>query len=296
VLENRYTTLFEFRRALWPALEHLRDPARYDQSIAGFFDHVILPDFEAFRQAVKEDTGSEVAVIQRECDAPPPRHLDGGLFRDLDTLIVVSLDHNRTGQAASGAEIEAVRAFLGREGRCVVVCPHHDIGASDSLEAQQVEFNHHRDVTVPARQQLGGFARSLLAGLGVPVVNQFGHSPARLPDGNPAPIVVERDVPGAPELLEGVTTLNLHPHLPHLYVPPESRDRVDVLARQPVNPAAPHPFTDAGNRSFNALLRDRPPGLPGLVLVCDATLWSSAFGGLASLRAFWHNLARVPTS
>ena len=38
VLENRYTTLFEFRRAVWPALEHLRDPSRYNQGIAGFLD------------------------------------------------------------------------------------------------------------------------------------------------------------------------------------------------------------------------------------------------------------------
>ena len=27
----------------------------------------------------------------------------------------------------------------------------------------------------------------------------------------------------------------------------------------------------------------------------DATLWSSAFGGLPSLQAFWRNLARLPS-
>src|SRR6188508_2603522 len=52
VLENRYPTLFEFRRALWPLMEHLRDPSHYDQSIAGFFDHIVLPDFDAFRATV----------------------------------------------------------------------------------------------------------------------------------------------------------------------------------------------------------------------------------------------------
>jgi hypothetical protein len=293
VLEDRYTTLFEFRRALWPEFEHLREAAQYNQSIAGFFDNIILPDFEQFRRAVKEDTGNEVAVIQRETDAPPPRHLDDGLFRNLDTLIVVSLDHSRTEQAASAAEIEAIRAFLGREDHCVVVCPHHDIGAQDKLETQVVEFKHHQDITIPARQRLGGYARSLLAGLGVPVVNQYGLNPARLPDGSPAPLSVNRDLAGADTLLESVTTFNWHPHLPHLFVPPECASRVDVLARQQINPAAaPHPFTRAGNRFFNALLRVRPPDLPGLVLVCDATLWSSAFGGLPALRAFWHNLAR----
>ena len=33
---------------------------------------------------MKEQAGTEVAVIQRETDAPPPRHLDDDLFRDLE--------------------------------------------------------------------------------------------------------------------------------------------------------------------------------------------------------------------
>jgi hypothetical protein len=295
VLENRYPTLFEFRRALWPEFEHLKDPTRFNQSIAGFFDHVILPDFEMFRRAIREETGNEVAVIQRDTGAPPPRHLDDDFFKDLDTLIVVSLDHDRTDQVASDAEIEAIRAFLSRDGRCVVICPHHDIGSEDQLEAQRVEHAHHGDGTIPGRQRLGGFARSLLAGLGVPVRNQFGLNPARQPDGSPALLAVAQDLPWAGVLLKGVPTFNLHPHLPHLTVAAEYRERVDVLARQPINPLAPrHPFTDAGNRYFDALLRVRPPGVAGLVLVGDATLWSSAFLGLSSLQAFWRNLARVP--
>lgn len=295
VLENRYPTLFEFRRAVWPAFERLKDPARFNQSVAGFFDHVILPDFDQFRRVIQEETGHEVAVIQRETDAPPPAHLDDTLFEDLETLILISLDHTRTGQTASGGEIAAIRSFLSREGRCLVVCPHHDIGSVDTLESQRVEHDHHGDITIPGRQQLGGFARSVLAGLGVPVENRFGLNPAKLPDGGPAPLVIDRDVPGVEALLAGVSTFNLHPHLPHLTVAHEHRGCVEVLARQPINPTAPrHPFTDAGKRTFDALLRVRPPNLPGLVLACDATLWSSAFGGLPSLRAFWTNLARLP--
>ena len=294
VLENRYPSLFEFRRAVWPAFEHLRDPGNFNQSIGGFFDHIILPDFELFRRAVRDETGTEVAVIQRETDTPPPTQLDDDLFKQIDTLIVVSLDHNRTEQAASVGEIDAIRAFVGREGRCVVICPHHDIGADDRLDSELVEYKHHGDVTIPPRQRLGGFARSLLAGLGVPVQNQFGLNPARAEDGTPAPLVVNRDLPGANAVLAGVATFNLHPHLPHLFVPPEFRSLVDVLARQPINPMAPrHLFTDAGNRFFDALLRVRLPGLPGMVLVGDATLWSSAFGGLPSLQVFWRNLAKL---
>jgi hypothetical protein len=295
VLENRYPSLFEFRRLLWPEFEHLCDASKFNQSIAGFFDNIIFEDFELFRRVVREETGNEVAVIQRETDAPPPTQLDDKFFEEIDTLVIVSLDHNRTNQVASAAEIEAIRAFLGREGRCVVICPHHDIGADDTLNGELVEYKHHGDATIPPQQRLGGFARSLLAGLGVPVQNQFGLNPARASDGAPAPLEMNLDLPGANELLAGVTTFNIHPHLPHLYVPPEYRHLVDVLARQPINPTAPrHVFTDAGNRVFDALLRVRPAGLPGLVLVGDATLWSAAFGGVPSLQAFWRNLAKLP--
>src|SRR5262245_14382440 len=73
VLENRYTTLFEFRRAVWPVFDHLRDAAQYNQGIAGFFDYIVLPDFDAFRRVVKEATGHDVALLQRETDAMPPK-------------------------------------------------------------------------------------------------------------------------------------------------------------------------------------------------------------------------------
>jgi hypothetical protein len=32
----------------------------------------------------------------------------------------------------------------------------------------------------------------------------------------------------------------------------------------------------------------------GQLFVCDATLWSSAFGGLGSLQNLWRNLAQLP--
>ena len=161
-------------------------------------------------------------------------------------------------------ELEAIRAFLGREDRCVVICPHHDIGAVDDLELQRVEFNHHRDVTIPAARAARGVRPLAVGRARGPVVNQFGLNPARLPDGTPAPLVMNRDLPGVAELLAGVTTFNIHPHLPHLYVPPEAGNLVDVLARQLINPTAnPHPFTNAGNRHFNALLEGPAPGLAG---------------------------------
>jgi hypothetical protein len=293
VLENRYPTLFEFRRALWPHFEHLRDPARYTQGIVGFLDHIVLSDYALFQKLIHEETGYDVPVIQR-ADNEPPQYLDESFLKDIDTLIVVSLDHYRTGQEASREEIEALRAFLGREEHCLVVCPHHDIGADNLPAAQHVEFNHHADRLVPAQQRIGGFARSVLSGLGFPIKNRFGLNPARMADGSPAPLYVNHDLDKL-GVLQSVTTFNMHPYLPHLFVPLQIATQVDVLAQQQINLDAPrHPFIEAGNRVFNALLQLHSSSYAGQILVCDATLWSSAFGGLQSLQAFWRNLARLP--
>ena len=304
VLENRYPTLFEFRRALWPVFEHLRSPSRYSQGIAGFLDHVILSDFDLFRRVIKEETGHDVPVIQRESviqqeeagkhPTPQRTQLDDSYFKGLDTLIIVSLDHFRTSQEASRGEIDTIGSFLQHEDHCLVVCPHHDIGADNLSASQQVEFDHHADRLVPAQQRIGGFARSVLNGLGFPIENRFGLNPARMADGSPAPLYVNRDLDKL-GVLQGVTTFNIHPHLPYLFVPPQVATQVEVLAQQQINLGAPrHPFVEAGNRVFNALLQLRSSSYAGKIFVCDATLWSSAFGGLNSLQAFWRNLARLP--
>jgi hypothetical protein len=96
-------------------------------------------------------------------------------------------------------------------------------------------------------------------------------------------------------LLDGVATFNLHPHLPHLERVGAATERLEVLARQPVDPTAPaHPFTAAGHTSFDALLQSGPGVFAGDLLVGDATLWSSTAGGTVSLRRLWNNLLTRP--
>jgi hypothetical protein len=294
-LQNRYPTLFELRRTIWPLYEWASDPTNYRQDITGFLDSVILFDFQRFVDFVSEVAGNQVSVVQREDEAPPVRELDENFLRNVDTLIVVSLDHFRTGQQATPGEISAIQHFLEREDACLVVCPHHDIGAGDDQVAQEVELRHHGDRLVPSQQRIGGFARALLSNLGFPIENRYGLSPARSEKTNaPTPLNILSDLDDL-KILQGVNTFNLHSHLPHLHVPESLNKSVRVLARQLINPLAPpHPFVNAGNRYFNAFLWIPPNGRQAAnIFVCDATLWSSAFSGVGSLEVLWRNLTNL---
>jgi len=293
ILENRYPTLFEFRRAIWPMYEWVSDPVNYQQGIAGFLDHVVLFDFQRFDTVIREVTGNPVSLIQRMDDIPPVREIDEAFLKDVDTLIVVSLDHFMTQQRPSEGEIQAIQHFLERDEACLIVCPHHDVGVGDDQVSRERELRHHGDGLVPSQQRIGGFARSLLDALGLPVENRYGLSPGRrATDNGPSLLLKYADLDEL-RVLQGVDTFNLHPHLPHLYVPDEFRGKFRVLAQQEINlAAAEHPFVEAGNRYFNALLWAAPDGArAGNVFICDATLWSSAFSGVASLQQFWVNLA-----
>ena len=163
--------------------------------------------------------------------------LDADVLAGADTLVVISFDSFRTGQKAAHAEVEAVRAFLAHPDHLAFICPHHDIGDVSDLphdervQRQTADFLHHGDKTIPPQQQFGGLARSLLAGLGVPVENRFGLRPAAEADGSPSPIEVETALDRL-KLLNGVRTFNLHPHLPQFERLGSAVTKLDVVARQ----------------------------------------------------------------
>jgi hypothetical protein len=92
-------------------------------------------------------------------------------------------------------------------------------------------------------------------------------------------------------LLEGVPSLNLHPHLPHLERLDGAIEKLDVLARQSIDlTAPPHPFTAGGRDRFDALLQSHAGVFRGDLLVCDTTLFSSTAGGTDNLARLWTNL------
>jgi hypothetical protein len=299
VIENRFPTLFESRRMGYPRLQELSDPARFDQGVAGFLDHIMKRNFAAFVDLAQASTHQPVVETERVMDDGALSGLDTGLLDGVDTLIVISFDSFRTGQVAGPAEVEAARQFLSQPDHLVFVCPHHDIGdapdlaPSERVQRQIGDFLHHGDRTIPPQQQFGGFARSLLAGLGVPVENRFGLRPAAEADGSPSPIEVDAALDRL-RLLQGVDTFNLHPHLPQLERLGEAAVKLDVLARQKIDLAAPpHPFT-RDRATFDALLQSRPETFPGTLFVSDTTLWSSTAGGAGSLRRLWTNVIERP--
>ncbi|WP_420995042.1 hypothetical protein ACKI2N_007825 [Cupriavidus sp. 30B13] len=297
VIEDRFPALFESRRMGFPRFHEFSDPRRFDQGIAGFLDHIMKHNFTAFVELAATLTGQRVTEAERVLDDGTPRLLDAQLLGGIDTLIVISFDSLRTAQTAQGAEIEAVRAFLAHPDHLAFVCPHHDIGdvaglpEDERLPRQIAEFAHHGDKTIPPSQRFGGFARSLLAGLGVPVENRYGLRPAAAPDGSAAPIEAEASLDRS-GLLRRVSTFNLHPHLPQLERLGEAAGKLDVLARQRIDRAAPaHPFAQQ-RATFDALLQSRPDTFAGTLLVSDATLWSSTAGGVESLRELWTNVVQ----
>lgn len=301
VIENRFPALFESRRMLYPRFEELSDPNLFDQGIGGFLDHIMKKNFTAFLEQASALTSRPVLELERVSDDGKQALLDNELINAVDTLIVISFDSLHTGQETAEIELHAIQAFLATPGNLLIVSPHHDIGHADDLSGtdlmrfQEADFFHHGDKTIPPQQGFGGFGRSLLAGLGVPVENRFGLRPASEADGSPTPIESESALDRL-GLLEGVRTFNLHPHLPHFERLGDAAEKMDVLARQHVDlQAPPHPFTQGGRRTFDALLQSRPGAFAGDLLVSDATLWSATAGGLDSLRRLWTNIAQRPS-
>ena len=220
-----------------------------------------------------------VPVFQRIDQAGFKLPLDERVLADADTLLVFGLDHMVTGQEAAPEEIEAVRQFLEREGTCLILGPHHEVGVSDDPKVRDMEYHHHGDALVPRQQRFGQYTRSLMKGLGVPVENRYGLRPARVPGTKKlAPLSIARDL-DTKGWLQGVTTFNFHMHLPHYAVTTEDTKSIHVLARQPIDMSRPHPFTEAGNREFNMFLWMPPSGdRAGDVLLADSTIFSTLFG------------------
>ena len=291
-MDNRFSTMTEVRRVLWPFYETEEYSERmFLQGIAGTLELFHL-SIVAFQNVVSSVTGQPVSVYQRIDQAGQRLPLDERVLNDTDTLMVFGLDHMVTEQEASAEEIEAVRNFLSREGTCLVLSPHHDVGFSSDLAQRQKEYAHHGDPLVPRQQRFGRYTRSLMKGLGVPVENQFGLRPATVKGTRKLmPLAINHDL-DTRSLLKGVNTFNFHMHLPHYAVTTTNEKEICVLARQAIDMTHPHPFIEAGNSEFNMFLWMPPTEKRvGDILLADSTIFTTLFGGDESLENFWRNIA-----
>ena len=293
-MENRFSTITEVRNVTWPAYETPEyTAANFLQGIAGTLElfHRSTLDFQGL---VEETTGHPVAVFQRVDQAGYHLPIDDRILADTDTLMVFGLDHLTSEQTVTPEEVEAITRWLQREGTCLLLAPHHDVGFTDDMAQRQMEYEHHGDRLVPRQQRFTHYTRSLIKALGVPVHNTWGLRPAVVEGSREiAPLTGFRDL-DTPGLLKDVTTFNFHPHLPHYELTEPESPALRVLGRQLVDPHRPHPFTAAGNTEFNALIW-MPPAAQraGDIVLIDSTHFTTLFGGTDSLRNLWRNLATM---
>ena len=293
-MDNRFSTMTEVRRVAWPSYETKDwDAMNFLQGIAGTLE-LFHRSTLSFQKLVGEVTGHPVAVFQRIDQAGYKLPIDERILRDTDTLMVFGLDHLVSEQEAAPEEISAIREWLKRDGTCLMIGPHHDVGFTDDMAQRQMEYAHHGDALVPRQQRFGQYTRSLMKGLGVPIMNQFGLRPALVKGTKQiAPLTVNSDLDNI-NLLRGVSTFNFHPHLPHYAVNTDDTNSVHVLARQPIDLERPHPFIAAGNTEFNTCIWLPPGGeRAGNILLADSTIFTTLFGGTDSLERFWRNLAQL---
>jgi hypothetical protein len=293
-LDNRFSSMTEVRRVGWPNFEGSAwDKMNFLQGIAGTLElfHRSTIDFQ---ELVGEVTGHPVAVFQRIDQAGFRLPIDERVLADTDTLMVFGLDHLVSEQDVEPEEVAAIREWLKREGTCLLLAPHHDVGFTGDMKQRQMEYAHHGDELVPRQQRFGQYTRSLMRALEIPVMNQFGLRPA-LEKGTKqvAPLSINRDLDRL-GLLNGVTTFNFHMHLPHYALTTDDTKCVHVLTRQPIDLTRPHPFTEAGNQEFNSCIWMPPSnGRGGHILLADSTIFTTLFGGTDSLEHFWGNFARM---
>ncbi len=292
-LDNRYSTMAEVRRVSYPKFEPLAaDPCHFLNGVAGSLE-LFFRAWIPFQEFAHEQTGHVVPVYQRIDQAGYQLPIDERVLDDTDTLMVFGLDHNVNEQAAAPEEIAALKKFLSREGTCLVLSPHHDVGISDDMAVRQIEHRHHGDALVPRQQRFGAYTRSLMEGLGIPVENRYGLRPARDKVTKAmAPLTIAREL-DTRGYFEGVTTFNYHMHMPHYALTTDDTKSIHVLAKQPIDLSRPHPFTDAGNTEFNAFLWLPANGeRKGDITMVDSTIFSTLFGADESLKRFWQNIIR----
>ena len=216
-LDNRFSTMTEVRRVLWPAYEApaMVGPAAVPAGHRGLARAVLLGVGEVPGASSSEVTGHAVPVFQRVDQAGFALPLDERVLADARHAVRVRARPPVTEQVPRPTEIEAA-ARVSRARRHV---PRHRSAprrrrVADDLKQRDMEYLHHGDALVPRQQRFGGYTRSLMKGardprresLGAPPGGDRRHEAHRPADASTRDL----DTRG---WLAGVTQLQL-PHAP----------------------------------------------------------------------------------
>jgi hypothetical protein len=252
-MDNRFSTMTEVRRVLWPFYETVEYSEKmFLQGIAGTLELFHL-SIVRFQQVIETVTGHPVPDYQRIDQAGQRLLIDERILADTDTLMVFGLDHLVTEQEALPEEIEAIKQFLKREGTCLILSPHHDVGFSEDLNQRQQEYKHHGDEALNKQMDLD--KRGWLNG-----VNTFNFH-MHLPH-----YAVTTDDPKLIHVLASQPIDMTHPH-PFIEA---GNTEFNMFLWMPPN-------------------EERA----GDILLADSTIFTTLFGGDESLERFWKNLATL---
>ena len=156
--------MWEVRRVAYPKYEEIAsNPKTYRQGIDGTLE-LFHRDWEPFREMVSELRAS-VPYFELIDTGGHSFTLDDRMLSDVDTLLLLSLDHQLTNQSPTPEEVNAVQKWLRRDGTRLILCPHHEVGASEDPAVREKEYRHHADRLVGRQQRFGGFGRALMNAL-----------------------------------------------------------------------------------------------------------------------------------
>ena len=144
-LNNRYSAMWEVRRVAYPKYEEMAgNPQTFRQGIDGTLE-LFHRDWEPFREMVGEISGHPVPYYERIDTGGHSFKIDDRMLADVDTLLLISLDHQLTHQSPAQEEVNALQKWLRRDGTRLILCPHHEVGASEDPAVREKEYRHHAD-------------------------------------------------------------------------------------------------------------------------------------------------------
>ena len=151
-MDNRFSTMTEVRRVAWPTYESIEYSAE-DVPAGHRRNARALPPLPRPLPAARRARSRDIPSPSTSASTRRARRLpiDERVLDDTDTLMVFGLDHmvDRAGGQPSGDRGAPAISRRGK-GRCLILGPHHDVGASTDLKVRAMEYAHHGDPLVPA--------------------------------------------------------------------------------------------------------------------------------------------------